>query len=136
MAVSEYTRELIISSAEQIDAMHGTRFAEQCRERVAISYPAIDTATTSSSIRAAPSPWADEVWGRDGYVLFLSRLAQAKGVDDLIDGFAAQPGRRTDPGHRRQRAAGRRAAGPWPPRPARRTGSSSSTTSTTTRSRT
>src|SRR4051794_35080955 len=43
VAVSDYTKELIISSAEEIDAWHGTSFAEQCRQRVAISYPAINT---------------------------------------------------------------------------------------------
>ena len=43
VAVSEYTRELIVASAAEIDAFHGTRFAEQCRERIRISYPAIDT---------------------------------------------------------------------------------------------
>src|SRR4029453_9776538 len=31
VAVSEYTRELIVASAAEIDAFHGTRFAEQCR---------------------------------------------------------------------------------------------------------
>ncbi len=44
VAVSEYTKDLIISSAEEIDARHGTSFAERCRQRVAISYPAINTA--------------------------------------------------------------------------------------------
>ena len=44
VAVSEYTRELVISSAEEVDARHGTTFGERCRQRVAISYPAINTA--------------------------------------------------------------------------------------------
>ena len=44
VAVSEYTKELIISSAEEIDARHGTCFSDRCRQRVAISYPAINTA--------------------------------------------------------------------------------------------
>src|SRR6187200_1497609 len=44
VAVSDYTKELIISSAEEIDARHGTSFAERCRDRVAVSYPAINTA--------------------------------------------------------------------------------------------
>ncbi len=90
VAVSDYTRELIISSAEEIDARHGTTFAERCRERVAISYPAINTAdfldldsdeTLASLNRRGLTA--------DGYVLYLSRLAHAKGVDDLINGFAA-----------------------------------------------
>jgi glycosyltransferase involved in cell wall biosynthesis len=90
VAVSDYTRRLIIDSAEAIDAAHGTSFAPQCLERVAISYPAINTAEFLD-----PDPLAvDAVMERRGlrpgaYVLFLSRLARAKGVDDLIDGFAA-----------------------------------------------
>jgi glycosyltransferase involved in cell wall biosynthesis len=90
VAVSDYTRRLVISSAEEVDARFGTRFAPQCRERVAISYPAIDTAEflDPDPLRVA------EVLQRRGltagrYVLFLSRLAHAKGVDDLIGGFAA-----------------------------------------------
>ena len=82
--------ELIIESAEAIDARHGTHFAAQCQERVTISYPAIDTTEFLD-----PDPFEVESrLARRGltpgsYVLFLSRLAHAKGVDDLIDGFAA-----------------------------------------------
>jgi glycosyltransferase involved in cell wall biosynthesis len=92
VAVSNYTKELIISSAEEIDAQHGTTFGERCRQRVAISYPAINTA---DYLGLRPEQTADVLRRRglmrDGYVLFLSRLARAKGVDDLIDGFAASP---------------------------------------------
>ena len=92
VAVSEYTRQLIIAAAEETDARYGTRFAAQCRERVAVSYPAINTGEFLD-----PDPdRTDEVLTRrgltaGGYVLFLSRLAHAKGVDDLIHGFAACP---------------------------------------------
>jgi glycosyltransferase involved in cell wall biosynthesis len=92
VAVSEYTKELIISSAEEIDARHGTGFAERCRQRVAISYPAINTA---DYLDIKPARTAEVLERRrlmrDGYVLFLSRLAHAKGVDDLITGFTASP---------------------------------------------
>ncbi|HET6759797.1 MAG TPA: glycosyltransferase [Propionibacteriaceae bacterium] len=90
VAVSEYTKNLIISSAEEIDALHGTCFAERCQERVAISYPAINTADylDINPLRTA-EVLARRGLMRDGYVLFLSRLARAKGVDDLITGFAA-----------------------------------------------
>ena len=58
---------------------------------MAISYPAINTA---DFLDLGSRPRPAEVLRRrglerDGYVLFLSRLAHAKGVDDLIDGFAA-----------------------------------------------
>ncbi|GHS86084.1 glycosyltransferase family protein [Cellulomonas hominis] len=89
LAVSQYTRDLIITEAEAIDARHGTTFAAQCRERVRISYPAIDV----TSYLVHDDGATDEVLARrgltrHGYVLYLSRLAAAKGVDDLIDGYA------------------------------------------------
>ena len=87
LAVSDYTRELIISEAAAIDAKHGTTFAAQCRERVTVSYPAVDV---GSYLNLPPSDvLATRGLTPDGYVLFLSRLAHAKGVDDLIAGFSA-----------------------------------------------
>lgn len=90
VAVSEYTRDLIIESAAQIDARHGTSFAPQCRERIGISYPAINTAAYLDLDPAEQERvLATRGLVKDGYVLFLSRLAAAKGVDDLIHGFAS-----------------------------------------------
>jgi glycosyltransferase involved in cell wall biosynthesis len=90
VAVSDYTRRLIIESAEAIDSRHGTHFAAQCQERVTISYPAIDTL---EFLDPDPAEVTAALRRRDltpgSYVLFLSRLAHAKGVDDLIEGFAA-----------------------------------------------
>ena len=89
VAVSKYTQDLVISSAEEIDARHGTHFAERCRQRIAISYPAINT---DAYVRVRPEEMVARLRARDleagGYVLFLSRLAPAKGVDDLVAGFA------------------------------------------------
>jgi glycosyltransferase involved in cell wall biosynthesis len=89
VAVSEYTRDLIVSSAEELDAFAGTRFAAQLAKRVDISYPAVDT---SAYLDLDPDELESALTARglvrDGYVLFLSRLTKAKGVDDLIDGFA------------------------------------------------
>ncbi len=90
VAVSEYTRELIVEAAEEVDTASGTRFADACRERIAISYPAIDSSGfVSISDDAIEAAVAARGLERDGYVLFLSRLTAAKGVDDLIDGFVA-----------------------------------------------
>jgi len=89
VAVSQYTRDLIIDSAADIDERHGTRFAQQCRERIAISYPAIDTsAYLNLDDESIDRALRARGLTRDGYVLFLSRLTKAKGVDDLITGFA------------------------------------------------
>jgi glycosyltransferase involved in cell wall biosynthesis len=90
VAVSDFTKQLIVDAAEQIDRSHGTQFARQCRAKVGISYPAIDSSAYTS---LDPVETARIVGKRglqvDEYVLFLSRLTKAKGVDDLIDGFAA-----------------------------------------------
>jgi glycosyltransferase involved in cell wall biosynthesis len=90
VAVSEFTKELIVDSAEAIDACHGTSFAARCRERVAISYPAIDSRQFTDLDRGRlDATLARRGLRDDGYVLFLSRVTKAKGVDDLIDGYAA-----------------------------------------------
>jgi len=89
LAVSQYTREIILAEATELDARHGTTFAARCRDRVQVSYPAIDV----SSYLVLDPHESDRVLARrgldrDGYVLFLSRLSPPKGVDDLIEGFA------------------------------------------------
>ncbi|MEV4073319.1 glycosyltransferase [Nonomuraea fuscirosea] len=88
VAVSEYTRQEIIASAEQVDARCGTTFAEQCRRRVSVSYPPIDS-SAFLGLDPARTDAALERRGlsRDGYVLFLSRVTRAKGVHDLIAAF-------------------------------------------------
>ncbi|UBU09311.1 glycosyltransferase family 4 protein [Nonomuraea gerenzanensis] len=89
VAVSDYTREEIVAAAEQVDARCGTTFAEQCRRRVTVSYPPIDSAAfldlDEGSLRAALDRRGLE---RDGYILFLSRVTKAKGIDDLIGAYA------------------------------------------------
>lgn len=88
VAVSEYTRTLIIESADAVDARHGTRFGAQCRERVGISYPAIDSRQyTDLDAGTLERALAARGLRPNEYVLFLSRLTKAKGVDDLIAGF-------------------------------------------------
>jgi len=89
LAVSEYTREIILEEAAEVDRSHGTTFAPRCRERVSVSYPAIDVGSyLSLDPRESDRVLARRGLNRDGYVLFLSRLSPAKGVDDLIAGFA------------------------------------------------
>jgi glycosyltransferase involved in cell wall biosynthesis len=89
LAVSEYTRQEIIASAEEVDAQCGTRFADECKSRVAVSYPPIDTSAYLDLdpvlVDAALKRRGLE---RDGYVLFLSRVARAKGIYDLVTAFA------------------------------------------------
>lgn len=90
VAVSEYTKRLIVQAATDVDRRWGTEYAEQCAERVIVSYPAIDAAAYTDLDHAETDRrLAARGLDRDGYVLFLSRLSRAKGVDDLINGFAA-----------------------------------------------
>jgi glycogen(starch) synthase len=85
VAVSEYTRDEIIASAAEVDEHCGTTFAAQCEARVRVSYPPIDSAAfldpPDDAIEAALARRGLE---RDGYVLFLSRVARAKGIYDLV----------------------------------------------------
>lgn len=90
VAVSHYTKQLIVAAAAELDARHGTRYAQRCRERVEVSYPAIDTAAyTAVSEAERDQVLAARGLEAGGYVLYLSRLGRAKGVDDLIDGYAS-----------------------------------------------
>ncbi|WIM98666.1 glycosyltransferase [Actinoplanes oblitus] len=85
VAVSEYTRDEIIAAAEEVDAHCGTGFAQRCRERVTVSYPPID----SSAFLGLGDEAIEEALARRGlkrgkYLLFLSRVARAKGIYDLV----------------------------------------------------
>lgn len=88
LAVSAYTRDIVVAEAAAIDARHGTRFAAQLEERVQVSYPAVDVAAYLAREEEETSRvLAGRGLEHGGYVLFLSRLAAAKGVDDLIAGY-------------------------------------------------
>ncbi|MFK8023570.1 MAG: glycosyltransferase [Ilumatobacter sp.] len=94
VAVSQYTKDLIVDSATAVDQRWGTQFAPACAERVEISYPAIDSSSyTDLDPDETDRRLAERGLRRDGYVMFLSRLAKAKGVDDLINGFAMSAAR-------------------------------------------
>jgi glycogen(starch) synthase len=89
VAVSEYTREQIVEAAEQVDARCGTRFAEECRCRLTVSYPPVDSsAFLDLDPVVVDAALARRGLERDGYVLFLSRVARAKGIYDLVTAFA------------------------------------------------
>lgn len=89
LAVSEYTKNVIVEEAVELDRLHGTDFATRCREKIEISYPAIDTsAYTNLDPAEIERHLSARGLVRDGYILFLSRLSSAKGVDDLIEAYA------------------------------------------------
>jgi glycogen synthase len=89
VAVSRYTREEIIAAAERVDAACGTGFADVCRNRVTVSYPPVDTsAFVDLDPARVDAALARRGLVRDGYVLFLSRVTQAKGIHDLVAAYA------------------------------------------------
>lgn len=94
VAVSQYTKRLVVDAAATVDERLGTSFAAACRRRVQVSYPAIDTSVYLDLDPARTADWLDRR-GLDvgGYALFLSRLVRAKGVDDLLRGYAASTAR-------------------------------------------
>ena len=85
VAVSAYTKELIVAAASEVDAIAGTRFREQCERRIDISYPAIATEEIERRADALrPTTLAARDLPDRGYLLSLCRLSPAKGIDDLI----------------------------------------------------
>lgn len=73
VAVSQYTKDLIVSSALAVDERHETRFAERCRQRIRISYPAIDS---TPYVTLCPDVLTAALRGRG--------LADSSGVGDRI----------------------------------------------------
>ncbi|WP_193210512.1 glycosyltransferase family 4 protein [Luteolibacter marinus] len=92
VAVSRFTKDLIVEAGRQVDAQLGTTFTGQLESRVGISYPAIDT-SAYLDIEKRPEELGSVLSARglekDGYVMFLSRIAPAKGVDDLVEAWRA-----------------------------------------------
>jgi glycosyltransferase involved in cell wall biosynthesis len=93
VAVSQYTKDCVVASAELVDAHWGTTFAAQCRDRIGISYPAIDTRQAEVTERERLVALARRGLVDRGYLLFLSRVTPEKGVDDLIDGYSRSAAR-------------------------------------------
>ena len=90
VAVSDYTRDLIISSAEESRLPRYPLPTMSSARRDLL--PAINAADYLGCCRTIRRSVLDRRrLIRNGYVLFLSRLARAKGVDDLIAGFTASP---------------------------------------------
>ena len=90
VAVSEFTKDMIVDAGAMVDAELGTDFAVRLKEQVEISFPSIDTSAYTEIEKDQAK--IDQVLEsreltQDGYVMFLSRIAPAKGVDDLITAY-------------------------------------------------
>jgi len=92
LAVSAFAKQQMIDAAGLLDAATGGNDATVLKRRVAVSLPALDAeaylgvAKDPQRVRACLQ--AREL-APDGYVLFLSRIAAPKGVDDLIAAYRA-----------------------------------------------
>lgn len=88
LAVSSYTRALVVDAARAVDAHCGTRFAERCESEVQVSYPAIDTLALQSVDPIEAKATTHSLGLKpDRFALFLSRVTRAKGVFDLVAGY-------------------------------------------------
>ncbi|MFD2256461.1 glycosyltransferase family 4 protein [Luteolibacter algae] len=90
VAVSRFTKDLIVEAGRKVDARLGTNFTGQLERRVGISFPAIHTndyLNLDQRSAEVDGLLAKRGLSRDGYVMFLSRIAPAKGVDDLIEAW-------------------------------------------------
>lgn len=90
VATSEYTRSVIIDHASAVDRSLGTRFAAQLGERLRVSYPALHASPLVAMDRQTEQVdqlLAQYRLARNQFILFLSRVAEAKGVADLIQGY-------------------------------------------------
>lgn len=90
VAVSRFTKDLIVAAGREVDDVLGTKFTGQLESRVGISFPAIDTSAYTSLDKRreeVDAILAKRGLVRDEYAMFLSRIAPAKGVDDLLDAW-------------------------------------------------
>lgn len=90
VAVSQYTKDLIVNAGRQVDGELGSDFTSKLEERVGVSFPAIDTNAylqIEHDQDQAAQVLSRRGLQRDQYVMFLSRIAPAKGVDDLVNAW-------------------------------------------------
>jgi len=88
VCVSEFTRSEILRHAAEVDDAIGTNFASQIAEKASISYPALrcsDYTDIDESVSAGILANRGLLPGR--YVLYLSRVIEAKGVFEMVKGF-------------------------------------------------
>ncbi len=90
VAVSQFTKDMILDSARKVDQALDTNFTGRIETRVRISYPAIDTSgyvSLDQETGRVAEVLRERQLDKGGYLMFLSRVAAAKGVDDLINAY-------------------------------------------------
>ena len=90
VCVSQFTLDEACRWAQQVDDVLGTDFAARLKKKCALSYPALDVAEYT---QLDPTV-ASDVLSKRGliakkYVLYLSRVIEAKGVFELVAAYRA-----------------------------------------------
>jgi len=80
----------VLRHAAEVDTILGTTFAPQLEAKCTLSYPALDV---RAYVDLNPSLAAEVLKARGlvakEYVLYLSRVIEAKGIFELVEGFQA-----------------------------------------------
>ena len=90
LAVSLYTKNLILDLVERLDRHCSTDYSSQISHRCKISYPPIDVLPYQSlCLYTEESKHFLEKHRvtHDGFLLFLSRITESKGVVEMIQGY-------------------------------------------------
>uniref|UniRef100_A0A7S2D5I3 Glycosyl transferase family 1 domain-containing protein n=1 Tax=Florenciella parvula TaxID=236787 RepID=A0A7S2D5I3_9STRA len=89
VCVSQFTLDEIMRHALEVDAKINTNFTSRIKAKAALSYPALCcTDYTELPASVASSVLAERQLIPNKYVLYLSRVIEAKGVFELVEGFS------------------------------------------------
>jgi len=90
VCVSQFTLDECLRWAKQIDDVLGTNFAARVEQKCGLSYPAIDVKEyTELTQEVTEDVLARRNLQAKGYVLYLSRVIEAKGILELVQGYRA-----------------------------------------------
>jgi glycogen(starch) synthase len=90
VCVSQFTLDEVLRHAAGVDKVLGTNFTDRLRAKCALSYPALDV----EQYTKLDPELAAQVLEKRGlvakkYVLYLSRVIEAKGIFELVAGYKA-----------------------------------------------
>ena len=90
VCVSQFTLDECLRWARQVDDVLGTNFTERLEQKCGLSYPALDVKQyTELKPEVAEDVLARRNLQPKGYVLYLSRVIEAKGIFELVQGYRA-----------------------------------------------
>lgn len=90
VCVSQFTLDEVLRHATEVDTILGSDFASRLKAKCTISYPALNVRTyTHLDPTVASEVLAKRGLEKKKYVLYLSRVIEAKGIFELVEGFRA-----------------------------------------------